>query len=424
MDAARVCYTTAGMAEYLSRPRARRGRVAGPVLLILLVGTIVAFVGGFILFWGIGARVAGGDFSLGLPKLGGGQTVAASDGARPAIPVDYPVSLTFDPIRYRDSTYVPVKGIYISSWIAGSPELFAEKVALVDRTEINAMVIDVKDATGYISYDTGVALADELGLEEHRIKDIDALIATLREHDIFPIARIVAFNDPKLAGARPEWGVRHKDGGLWEDDKGSSYINPYSRDVWEYLLEVAEDAADRGFREIQWDYVRFPSDGKISNAVYPGGSGTKEDAIAAFLTFSRERLEKRGVWVSADVFGLTVHVKDDLGIGQRIEKVARSVDIVCPMIYPSHYYAGAYNIKKPNEEPYEVIKNAMADSGRRLSGTGAIVRPWLQDFSLYGYTYGVDEVRAQIKAVEEQGYVEWILWDPGVKYTEAALRAE
>lgn len=413
------------MGEYLSRPRARGRRAAGPVLLLLLVGAVVAFAGGFSLFWGIGSRVAGGEFHLGLPQLGGGAVIAAEDVVRDAPPRDYPVSVALDPVRYRDSTYVPVKGIYISSWIAGSQELFAKQVALVDRTEINAMVIDVKDATGYVSYDSDVALADELGLEEHRIKDIDALMATLREHGIVPIARIVAFNDPKLAAARPEWGVQHKDGGLWKDAKGASYTNPYNRHVWEYLLDLAEDAADRGFREIQWDYVRFPSDGKISDAVYPGRDRSKEDEIAAFLAYSRARLEKKGVWVSADVFGLTVHVRDDLGIGQRIEKVARSVDIVSPMVYPSHYYSGVYNIKNPNGEPYEVIKNAMADSGRRLSGTGAIVRPWLQDFSLGKvYLYGVEQVRAQIQAVEEQGYVEWILWDPSVKYTEGALRAE
>src|SRR5680860_548754 len=260
---------------------------------------------------------------------------------------------------------------------------------MVDRTEINAMVIDVKDATGYISYDSNVALADELDLEEHRIKDLDALMALLKEHDILPIARIVCFNDKILSARRPEWGVQHKNGGLWKDRKGFSYTNPYDHRVWEYLVELAEDAASRGFREIQFDYVRFPSDGKISDAVYPGRDGTMEDAIAEFLAFARQRLEARGVWVSADVFGLTVHVKDDMNIGQKIEKVARNVDIVSPMIYPSHYEPGSYNIKNPNASPYEVITNAMADSGRRLNGSGAIVRPWLQDFSLGDVTYGV-----------------------------------
>jgi hypothetical protein len=232
----------------------------------------------------------------------------------------------------------------------------------------------------------------------------------------------VCFNDPVLAKRQPEYAVKSKSGGNWHDKKGSSYTNPYDRRVWKYLVDLGEDAADRGFREIQFDYVRFPSDGRISDAVYPGAIGSKEDAIAKFLAYARGRLEKRGVWVSADVFGLTLFVKDDLGIGQKIEKVSTNVDIVCPMIYPSHYYAGSYNQKNPNSHPYEIITAAMKDSTKRLQGTGAIVRPWLQDFSLGGVTYGVEQVKAQIKAVEEQGYTEWLLWDPSLKYTEAALR--
>lgn len=402
----------------------RTRRSPGPANVLVVALGLVVFLVGFFLFWGVGTRIAGGGFRLGLPDFGGGEPTTGAVVGSLETPISYPVMVSFDPVVYRDSHYVPVRGIYISSWIAGSPELLAKQIAMVDRTELNAMVIDIKDATGYISYDSNVALADELDLEEHRIKDIDALLATLSEHDIFPIARIVCFNDKLLSVARPEWSVQDKNGGLWRDKKKVSYTNPYDRRVWEYLVDLAEDAASRGFREIQFDYVRFPSDGKISDAVYPGRNGTPEDAIAAFLAFARERLEGRGVWVSADVFGLTVHVKDDLGIGQKIEKVARNVDIVSPMIYPSHYEPGSYNIEDPNSSPYETITNAMADSGRRLSGTGAIVRPWLQDFSLGGVTYGVEEVKAQIKAVEDQGYTEWILWDPSVKYVEAALRPE
>jgi len=406
----------------MSLPRTRVRRSAGPANVLVVVFGLAAFLAGFLLFWGVGTRLAGGGFKLGLPHFGSGAPQVEEVAEGLATPVVYPTTVRFDPILYRDSHYIPVKGIYISSWVAGSPELLAKQIAMVDRTEINAMVIDVKDATGYISYDSNVALADELDLEEHRIKDLDALMALLKEHDILPIARIVCFNDKILSARRPEWGVQHKNGGLWKDRKGFSYTNPYDHRVWEYLVELAEDAASRGFREIQFDYVRFPSDGKISDAVYPGRDGTMEDAIAEFLAFARQRLEARGVWVSADVFGLTVHVKDDMNIGQKIEKVARNVDIVSPMIYPSHYEPGSYNIKNPNASPYEVITNAMADSGRRLNGSGAIVRPWLQDFSLGDVTYGVEEVKAQIKAVEDQGYKEWILWDPSLKYVEEALR--
>lgn len=388
---------------------------------IIAVSILLAFAVGFGAFWAVGARVAGGGLSL--PRRAGVAATASGGPVAIAVSVASPALPVIDlKRRLRDLSYIPVKGIYISSWAAGSKEIFDKQLALADRTEINAMVIDVKDATGYVSYSTDVPLAKELKLEEKRIGDIDALVATLKEHKIVPIARIVCFNDPILAKRRPEYAVKSKGGGNWKDNKGSSYTNPYDRRVWKYLVDLGEDAADRGFREIQFDYVRFPSDGKISDAVYPGAGGSKEDTIARFLAYARERLEKRGVWVSADVFGLTVHVKDDLGIGQKIEKVSQNVDIVCPMIYPSHYYAGSYNQKSPNSHPYEIITAAMKDSTKRLQGTGAIVRPWLQDFSLGGVTYGVEQVKAQIKAVEEQGYTEWLLWDPSLKYTEGALQ--
>ncbi len=392
-------------------------------MIVIVVGTVLAFVAGFAVFWAVGARVAGGGLSMPSLSREGSDAAAAGTGRAAIKPAPVPAVTPIDLTRFRDASYVPVKGIYLSAWAAGSQKLLDAQLALADRTEVNSMVIDVKDATGYVSYDSKVALAGELKLEEKRIKDIDGLMATLREHHIIPIARIVCFNDPLLAERRPEWAVRSKNGGNWKDKKGSSYTNPYDRRVWDYLVDLGEEAADRGFREIQFDYVRFPSDGKISDAVYPGATSSKEDAIADFLAYARDRLEKKGVWVSADVFGLTVHVKDDLGIGQRIEKLSRNVDIVSPMIYPSHYYSGSYNIKSPNSHPYEVIVNAMKDSEVRLAGSGAIVRPWLQDFSLGGVTYGVEQVRAQIKAVEEAGVKEWLLWDPSVKYTEGALRA-
>jgi hypothetical protein len=379
-----------------------------------------SFVLAFSVFWSLGARIAGGD-GIGLPGLSGSGGQIAQAEAAPA-PRRYPVAFDASLRSFRDLSYVPVKAIYVSNYVAGSPKLFQKQLGLADRTEINAMVIDVKDASGYAGYDSDVPLVKEAKLSERRIKDVNALMQQLRKHDVFPIARIVCFNDPLLATRKPELAIRSKAGGLWKDRKGASYTNPYDRRVWEYLVQLAEEAADRGFREIQFDYVRFPSDGKISDTLYPGKDSLPEDAIGAFLAYARERLESRGVWVSADVFGLTVYVEDDLGIGQRIEKVARNVDIVCPMVYPSHYYAGSYNIADPNSHPYEIVSRAMKDSKQRLDGTGTLNRPWLQDFSLGGVKYGVAEVKAQIKAAEEQGYREWILWDPGVSYTEGALR--
>lgn len=404
--------------------RGRRRRTPS-ALLILSIGSVglVVFMLGFVLFWGVGVRVAGGNAPvLGIPSLSRPSSVSDGNGSDGSSFREYPVSVPVDLLTFRDLSYVPVKGIYVSSWVAGSPEHLESQLEMADRTEINAMVVDIKDATGYVTYDTGVEMAGSLDLEELRIKDIDGLVARLREREIVPIARIVCFKDPILARRKPEWAVRDVDGGLWTDNKGFPYIDPYRKEAWAYLVDVAEDAVDHGFREIQFDYVRFPSDGKISDTVYPGKNSDPEDAIAAFLQYARERLELRGAWVSADVFGLTVHVYDDLGIGQKVEKVSRNVDIVSPMIYPSHYSSGTYGIQDPNSKPYETITGAMQDAATRLEGTGATVRPWLQDFSLGGVEYGVDEVEAQIRAVEDQGYEEWLLWDPSMRYTEGALR--
>jgi hypothetical protein len=321
-----------------------------------------------------------------------------------------------------DQSYRPLKGIYLTSYTASNPEALNNLIEIADQTEINAFVIDIKDSSGYIAYDSDAPAAANLGFINPQIKDIDALIATLVEHDITPIARLVCFQDSALAKARPNLAVKsEKTGDNWLGSHGVMYMNPYSREVWEYLVEVAEDAAKHGFREIQFDYVRFPSDGPVSDAVYPGADSSMEDAIAGFLAFARARLEKLGVWVSADVFGITVQAQDDSGIGQQFEKMAANVDVICPMIYPSHYAKGAYGLANPNADPYGLISAALTDTTARLAGTGAKGRPWLQDFTLGSPAYGVEQVKAELKAAEDQGFDEWILWNVSNTYTVAAL---
>jgi hypothetical protein len=380
---------------------------------------MVVFAAGFVLLWSLGSWLVGGG---GLP--GGSDEITAAAPVALHAKTDYTVEPLVDLRAFRDLSYVPVKGLYMTSYTAASSEKLNKMIGIADRTEINAFVIDVKDDLGLITYDADVPLAKELGTVESRIKDIDSLIAKLREHSITPIARVVCFKDDTLVSKRPDLAVRSNKGGSWKDNKGHNFLNPYNHEVWEYVVQVAEDASRHGFREIQFDYVRFPSDGPISQAVYPGEYSSKEDAIAGFLAYARQRLEKLGVWVSADVFGLTVYVKDDMGIGQKIEKISQNVDIVCPMPYPSHYDPGSYGIANPNASPYETITHAMQDTKRRLVGTGAMGRPWLQDFSYRGVTYGVEEVKSQIKAAEEQGFTEWILWNASNNYTEGALRSQ
>ncbi len=363
--------------------------------------------------------------------VGGGGFPGGSDGRSPTASLvlsaqaDYTVEPLVDLVAFRDLSYVPVKGLYVTSHWAGLSDRLDELIGIADRTEINAFVIDVKDDLGMITYDADIPLAQELGLVEKRIADIDALIAKLAEHDIIPIARVVCFKDTEFAEAKPELAVRSVKGGKWADYKGLNYSNPYSHEVWEYLVQVAEDAARHGFREIQFDYVRFPTDGPISEAEYPGEYCTKAEAIAGFLEYARERLEKLGVWVSADVFGLTVNpqqMADSERIGQIVEKMALNVDIICPMVYPQGYYTGSYGIDNPNANPYETVTAATQGHREAASGHRCNGKTWLQDYDWNGVEYGVERVKAQIKAAEEQGFSEWILWDASQHYTEGALR--
>jgi len=403
--------------SFSTPPRRRKG--ARGKFAFIALASVVVFAGAFILLWSLGSVIVGGKGFPWTPTA----TAAVAPVALQA-QVDHPLEPLVDLRAFRDLSYVPVKGIYVTSYAAGRPAPLAKMIAIADQTEINAFVIDIKDDQGRLVYDADVPLAKSLGLISTHIPDIDGLIATLRQHNITPIARLITFQDSVLAEARPDMAVQSTKGGLWRDYKGMAYTNPYNHEVWEYEVQVAEDAARHGFREIQFDYVRFPSDGVLAEAFYPGAYTTKADAIAGFLAYARERLEKVGVWVSADVFGLSTTVKKDSGIGQQFEMISRNVDVICPMVYPSHYDPGSYGIDSPNASPYELVTRAMKDSIPRLVGTGAVARPWLQDFSMRGVTYGVDQVKAQIKAAEELGFEEWLLWDPSLNYTVGALRSE
>jgi len=393
------------------------------VLSVVLVGGVLVFVIGFLAFWVLGSNLASGrGFALQWPSAESSAPAAEEQQRMRATEFGFlGVPSTLDLRTFRDLSYTPVKGLYVTSWIAGINPTMDALISLVDRTELNAMVIDVKDATGAIAYEPDFPLALEEHLWEGRIRDLQGMMELLHEHQIIPIARIVCFQDPLLANARPDLAVGDVDGGVWKDNQGQAYTNPYKREVWKYLVDLAEDAAKRGFREIQFDYVRFPTDGPIDEAVFPGANGPHEDAIADFLCYARERLEPLGVWLSADVFGHALDHKGDANIGQQLEKVAKNVDIICPMIYPSHYESGSYGISNPDRNPFDIVTFATKDATRRLEGTGAVYRPWLQDFAMPS-AYGVTEVKAQIKAVEEQGYSEWLLWDPRLEYQEGALR--
>lgn len=332
-----------------------------------------------------------------------------------------------------------VRGIYLTGNSAGLDSRFSHLVDLINTTELNAMVIDVLDDYGQVSYKSDVPMVKELGADSvPKIRDIHKVIDTLNANDIYPIARIVTFKDSIAANHSPGIAIKSKDGSVWKDYKQNSWLNPYNKDSWEYPISVAEEAADMGFKEIQFDYVRFPTDGDRSKIDYgqAGKDKTMAQAITEFMSYARERLHKKGVVVSADIYGLVTTVKDDMGIGQHLEDAAVAVDVLCPMVYPSHYAYGTYGIKYPDLEPYKTVFSSLSTAMQRISNmdetnSRAKLRPWLQDFtgswlrpkSAYK-EYTAADVRAQMKAAYDSGLTEWILWNAGNKYTESALNKE
>ncbi|MDI6870425.1 MAG: putative glycoside hydrolase [Bacillota bacterium] len=317
-----------------------------------------------------------------------------------------------------------VRGIYVTGWTAGLPQRFASLVRLVDETALNTMVIDVKDDTGTLTYRVPLPPGMGPGDQTVKVADIDRLLATLREHGIYPIARLVVFKDQVLPKVRPELAVLRPDGSLFRDRAGFLWANPYDRQVWEYNLAVAKDAASRGFAEIQFDYVRFPDLPKSVPLVFPGQDDrTKAEVIRDFLAYARRELFPYDVRVSADIFGLVSTVKDDLGIGQHLEAVASVVDWISPMAYPSHYARGEFGLRDPDADPYTTVYLSLRDAVRRLKAAqlATQVVPWLQDFSLR-HIYGEEEVLAQVKAAADLGIHDWYLWNPTNRYTEGALR--
>lgn len=310
------------------------------------------------------------------------------------------------------------KGAHVSVFIAASDTAMGKMISLVERTELNCLQIDIKDEAGQIGFNLDNELARQIKATNDYIK-IDAVVDQLRYRDIYSVARVVCFKDPKLGNGRPDLSVQSKAGGAW--GKGQ-WLDPYSRETWEYNMATAEAAARAGFNEIQFDYVRFPSDGNVKDCVYPHQDKRQQgEVIDDFLAYARERLSPYNVFISADLFGLTASSQGDMNIGQKVGDVAQRVDFISPMVYPSHYNVGEYNIKVPEANPGDTVTKSLEDFLKKMRGTRATLRPWLQDFSLK-ITYTPDMVRRQIDATEALGIKQWLLWDPDCTYSEAALK--
>ncbi len=320
-----------------------------------------------------------------------------------------------------------VRGIYLNAWVFGGSR-FYDLVRLADTTEVNAFIIDVKDGTGYVTYRSSVPTAIESGANGLvRARDVRTRLALLHEHGIHPIARIVVAKDPLVANAKPEWAVRHVDGGLWEDRLGHHWVDAYRDSVWLYAADLAREAVLMGFAEIQFDYIRFPDEPAevLAKAVFPARveGQSRRDAITTNLGKVRDRVRDLGVPFTVDVFGLTTSAKSDMGIGQYWEDLSSLADVVLPMVYPSHYYRGAYGLAFPNAEPYAVVSRALADGVKRNEKlrNAARIRPWLQSFSIRRVRYGPKEIRAQIDATHDLGLTDWVLWNASGRYPAGAF---
>lgn len=322
-----------------------------------------------------------------------------------------------------------VKSIYLSNWTAGSPKYRIPLIKLIDDTELNSVVIDIKDSTGKIGFKLSDPYISQFNSEENRIENIRGLIDQLHKKKIYVIGRISVFQDPFIAKSHPHLAVTKKsDGNVWKDRKGLSFLDPANKEVWNYILAIAKSSYKEGFDEINFDYVRYPSDGNIKDINYHLKEGmTRSDNLESFFKFLNQEMKKdTNIPISADLFGLTTEVNDDMGIGQVWEKAFPYFDYLAPMIYPSHYPKGHKGYDNPAIHPYEVIYQALKGAiskSKAISGDIDKIRPWLQDFDL-GANYGKTEVLAQIKAVYDLGLDSWMLWDANNKYTPSALLLE
>src|SRR4051812_4073618 len=334
-------------------------------------------------------------------------------------------SVVLEPVRsampaspFRTPLPEEIRGVHVTAPLMSLQGRFAQYLAL-KKEGLNTVEVDVKDESGNVGFVKGApALARKDGAARPYYDAKDAATQA-RKAGIYLIGRVVSFEDPITAVAHPGLAIHRSDGSLWRTNGGLAWLNPYSRAAWRYDVDVAVAAAKAGFDEIQFDYVRFPSDGDLSIIRYPGAHPQPMKAtIAAFLRYATSRLHPLGVRVSADVFGLAA--THDLGIGQFPGKVGNVVDAIYPMTYPSHYRPGEYNLPDPNAAPGATVMDSLRDFRTKLAGRRALLVPWLQDFSL-GRTYTAADVAAQIASARAMDTGGFMLWNAGGLYTAHAL---
>ncbi|MBU3922700.1 putative glycoside hydrolase [Patescibacteria group bacterium] len=329
-----------------------------------------------------------------------------------------------DEVKIVEKEPVYSKGIYITFRTAGTKRV-DEILELIKRTELNTIVIDIKDYTGRIPFDTDSEFINSIGAEQIYIKDIRGLVDKFKNEGIYTIARIVVFEDNYLPEIMPELALKNINGSLWRDNRGLSWFDPSSKEVWDYVVDLSRQAVKVGFDEINLDYIRFPTDGNLSAIRYPFWDGItpKKEVIRQFFQYFSSRIKPMNVFISADLFGLTLTSQNDLNIGQWLEYAGEFFDYICPMTYPSHYYPGHKGFENPAAYPYETIYDELVVGNQRLASSSAKIRPWLQDFDL-GANYDANMINLQKQAVYDSNSYGWLFWNPRNVYTEDGFHKE
>jgi hypothetical protein len=360
-------------------------------------------------------------------------TAATTSAATTTIATSTPAEATSTTLVITHIKTPPsVKGIYMSSWVAGTPSFRDKLISQIDATELNAIVIDVKDSTGRISFAVSDPTLVAVGSATNRAPDIKEFVAKLHAKGIYVIARIATFEDPYFVKLHPEYGVKTAStGALWKDRNGISWIDVGAKPVWDYIAAIGKEAYADGFDELNFDYIRFPSDGNMTDIAFPYSQGKKRaDVLNNFFTYIDGVFRPMNIPISVDIFGETTSVTDDMGIGQILENALAHFDYVSPMVYPSHFGTGFDGWKTPAAHPYEVVFSSMqrgvlrsevlANATSTIGKVGEL-RPWLQDFSLGSTPYTPLMVRQQIQATYGAGLKSWLLWNAANKYDSQAL---
>ncbi len=327
----------------------------------------------------------------------------------------------FPPVGPLDA----VRALYVSYFALGHPQTRKHILHLLDTTELNAVVIDAKSDFGWISYPTKIPLAREVGADRPGDEDFDEFMARLKAKGIYTIARLVTFKDSPLVKSRPELAVKNESGRIWQDSEKSHWSDPFFKPVWVYNMQVAREAAQMGFDEIQFDYLRFPSAGQFGTPHYSRETNkdVRVSVITGFLSWIRGQLKPFDVKISARSLGYLCWRKDDYGIGHNFERMAEYLDVLCPMLYPSTFDKGIPGYKVAVAHPYEVVQQSAQKAVERVGASGCKVRPWIQDFPDYRFdkrVFAKAEIQAQIKGGFDAGCTGFMVWNPNAQYTEAA----